>query len=207
MARNEAVLTDASSGTADGQPAGAWRGRRRPRLKLVLFTAVLVSLGAIVAFAVFREATGPTRTASARPALSPSRPAMTPVEEIYARALWSIHGEVKDGAYRMTFGGLKYKLGDIDRAELKARVWAAAGAYRQAEARIRALTPPPSLQGIHAEYLEAVRLYRDSAAEMAKVSEDGRDDHLAAALPLSQEASRKLLRVGKEIWPGEYVPN
>ena len=60
---------------------------------------------------------------------------------------------------------------------------------------------------MRAGYLEAVRLLRSSAAEMAKTAEDGRDEHLVAAFPLSQEASRRLLEVGKVIWPGEYVPN
>ncbi len=181
--------------------------RRLPRLKLGLLAGVLLSLVAIVGFALVREAATPPPGASARPVLATPRPALTPAEEIYARTLWSIHGQVKDGAYRMTFGGLKYKLGDIDRAKLGARLRASAEAYRDAESRVQALTPPPSLRSLHAEYLEALRLYRQAAAEMTKTFEDGREEHLAAALPLSQEASRKLLRVGKEIWPGEYVPN
>jgi hypothetical protein len=69
------------------------------------------------------------------------------------------------------------------------------------------MVPPPSLLQIHAQYLDAVHLFQRSAAEMQRVTADGRDDHLLAAHPLSQEASEKLLRVGNTIWPGEYLPN
>ena len=54
------------------------------------------------------------------------RPALTAAEETYARALWSIHEEVKGSSFRMTMGGLNYKIGDIDRAELRARIQAVA---------------------------------------------------------------------------------
>ena len=64
------------------------------------------------------------------------------------------------------------------------------------------LEPPPSLRAVHQDYLDALRLYQRSAAEMLKTPEDGRDEHLVAALPLSKEASRKLLVVGNVIWPG-----
>jgi hypothetical protein len=72
---------------------------------------------------------------------------------------------------------------------------------------VQALEPPPSLREVHGDYLEALRLYQRSAEEMLRTGNDGRDDHLVTALPLSQEASRKLLLVGNRIWPGEYVPN
>src|SRR2546422_2485695 len=70
-----------------------------PRLKLALFAAVLLSLLAAVLLAVVREAAMPPRAVGARPALTPARPALGAAEEVYARALWSIHGDVKDGAY------------------------------------------------------------------------------------------------------------
>ena len=46
-----------------------------------------------------------------------------------------------------------------------------------------------------------------SASEMALVSDDGRDDHLVRAHPLSTEAGVILLKVGNELWPTEYKPN
>ena len=50
-------------------------------------------------------------------------------------------------------------------------------------------------------------LFRSSAVEMAKLAADGREQHLLAAYPLSETASKKLLEVGDALWPGEYVPN
>ena len=60
---------------------------------------------------------------------------------------------------------------------------------------------------MHQQYLDAVRLYQQSAAEMSRVARDGRDAHLLAAHPLSLEASEKLLKVGGVLWPSEYKPN
>jgi hypothetical protein len=179
---------------------------RLPGVKLALLGVVVLGLLGILAFAAVRETTS-ARPAAARPALVPPRPALTAAEETYALALWPIHNEVKAGALRMTFGGLNYKLGEIDRRELRARIEAAREVYRQAGARIQALSPPASLQAVHAEYAEAVDLYQRSAVEMVKTGDDGRDEHLLAAFPMSQEAGRKLLRVGNVLWPGEYIPN
>jgi hypothetical protein len=179
---------------------------RLPSVKLALFGVVVLGLLGILAFAAVRETTT-ARPAAVRPALAPPRPALTAAEEAYALALWPIHNEVKAGALRMTFGGLNYKLGEIDRRELRARVEAAREVYRQADARIRALSPPSSFQALHAEYVDAVGLYQQSAMEMVKTGDDGSDEHLLAAFPMSQEAGRKLLRVGNVLWPGEYVPN
>ena len=139
--------------------------------------------------------------------MTPPRRALTAAEEKYARALWSVHEEVKGSAFRMTMGGLNYKIGDISHTELQERIRGVAEAYRRAEGRVQALDPPPSLRQVHDDYLDALRLYQRSADEMLRTRNDGRDDHLVTALPLSQEASRKLLLVGNLIWPGEYVPN
>ncbi len=180
------------------------------RSKGVLFGAVLLGLLGILAFAVVREATTAGRSTTLKrgePLRAAQRPALTAAEESYAMALWPMHNEVKTGALKMTFGGLAYKLKEIDRATLKARVDAANETYRRAEIRIRKLQPPPSLQKLHAEYLDAVGLYEQSAAEMARVFKDGRDEHLVAAFPMSKEAGEKVLRVGNTLWPGEYVPN
>jgi hypothetical protein len=180
----------------------------RPPLKLALLGLVFLGSVGILAFAALREATtGRVASSVARPALAASRRALTPAEEVYARALWSVHADVKRGSFQMTMGGLNYKIGDISHAELQTRIQEVAEVYRRAEGRVQALDPPPSLRDVHGEYLTALRLYQRSAEEMLRTRADGRDDHLVAALPLSQEASRKLLLVGNVIWPGEYVPN
>jgi hypothetical protein len=208
VARSEVI----ARGPVDSpEPLGGRPPRRWPTPRALVFGAALLTLTGIVLVAVVREARGPDRpsnlAASPNPFGPPPRPALTRAEEAYARALWKIHNDVKLGAVRMTFAGLAYKTGEIDRATLKTRVDATRDVYARAEARVRALQPPPSLGSVHANYLYAVRLYRQSAAEMARVAADGREQHLLAAYPLSETASKKLLEVGDALWPGEYVPN
>ena len=205
MARKDVLgpsIVDTSVPALHRRPAGRARG-------IVLGAALVALLGTTLA-AVIREAGLPRQTTTvavpSNPFASP-RPALTQAEETYSRALWKIHDDVKLGAVRMTFAGLAYKTGEIDRATFKARVDEARDVYARAEVRVRALQPPPSLRGVHADYLDAVRLYRQSAVEMIRVADDGRDQHLLAAYPLSETASKKLLKVGDALWPGEYVPN
>jgi hypothetical protein len=136
-----------------------------------------------------------------------ARPALSVDEEAYARALWPIHNSVKASALRMTLGGIQYKTQGLDPAVLQAQIAAARETYAQSESQIRALQPPPSMQQLHNDYLGAVLLYQESAAEMIKVVDDGRDDHLKNAFPLSQQGGQTLREVGSVLWPGEYVPN
>jgi len=199
-----------AAGTTDlksrALPAPA--SRRRPSVKIVLFGLVLLGLLGIVALATVREiSTSSASARTARPVLAPPRPPLTAAEEEYALALWPIHNEVKASALKMTLGGLSYKLGELDRTGLRARIEGSAETYRSAGLRIAALTPPASLARAHEMYSDAVRLYQQSAAEMLRVVGDGRDEHLVAAHPLSMEASEKLLKVGDILWPSEYKPN
>ena len=182
------------------------RGFLRP--KVLIAGLILLALLAILCASLLREATiaGPT-AATAPPSLAPPRPALAPAEEAYAQALWVIHADVKHAAYNLTFSGLRYKLKQADGSDFGTRVRDASRTLDRAEARIRALAPPPALSQVHAQYLDAVQLFQRSAAEMLKVTVDGRDEHLLAAYPLSQKASEELLRVGDTIWPGEYLPN
>jgi hypothetical protein len=189
-----------------GVPAA---GPKRLRsVKVMLFAALLLSLAGILAFAVVREATtAPVGSRTSRPALDPPRPPLTAAEEKYALDLWPIHNEVKASALRMTFGGMAYKLGELDRAGLRARIGASQATYRRAATRVAALAPPASLARVHQMYVDAVRLYERSAAEMVRVADDGRDEHLIAAHPMSMEAGENLLKVGDVLWPNEYKPN
>ena len=193
-----------SSTTAVGGPdrSGA---RRFARAGLLVVGLVMLALVAVLSAALVREAGTPSSTSKASPA--PPRKALTTAEEAYAQALWAIHGDVKRAAYTLTFSGMRYKLKEADAQEFETGVQDASQNLEQAEARVRALAAPPSLGAVHAQYLDAVDLFRRSAAEMLKATGDQSDDHLLAAQPLSQEASEKLLRVGDVIWPGEYLPN
>jgi hypothetical protein len=177
---------------------------------VILFGVVLMSLVGLLAVALSRELdTGQSsaRTTGTRPILGTPRPALTAEEEAYAQALWPIHNEVKAGALKMTMSGIQYKTNNADAASLRSHVMASMETYRQAERRILELKPPRSLEGVHDDYLAAVRLYLQSGAEMIKLSEDNRDDHLVAAFPLSQEGGKRIRAVGAVLWPSEYVPN
>jgi hypothetical protein len=108
---------------------------------------------------------------------------------------------------RLSLGQIFYKINDLDRRALKARADEALATYRRSEARIRALEPPASVRHEHEEYLTAVDLFRRSVVEILKMFEDGRDDHLNAAYPLSQQASDKIREVGLKFWRNEFPPN
>jgi len=197
-------------GAGVSQPPASLTGesRRSPNVKIFLFSFVLLSLLGVLTLAAVREVvTSSANSRTAHPTLAPARPPLTPAEEAYALALWPIHNEVKASALKMTLGGLAYKLGELDRAGLKSKVDASSETYRRAATRIAALTPPASLAQVHEMYVDAVRLYQRSAAEMVRVGGDGRDEHLVVAQPLSMEASEKLLKVGDVLWPSEYKPN
>jgi hypothetical protein len=181
-----------------------------PHVKRSLVAAAVVALLGIVLFAVTHEATkaarAPTSVVSPR-AAAPAQPAFTPAEETYIRALWPIHGEVQRSTVRLSLGQIFYKINDMDRRALKARADEALATYRRSEARIRTLEPPASMRYEHEEYLAAVGLFHQSVVEVLKMFEDGRDDHLNVAYPLSQQASDKIREVGLKFWRNEFPPN
>jgi len=43
--------------------------------------------------------------------------------------------------------------------------------------------------------------------EANKMFKDGKEDHLLAAYPKSQEGSDKIREVGGKFWPNEFPPN
>jgi hypothetical protein len=164
----------------------------------------------VVAFAVTREATTTGRPSSptlSRPAATPPKPAFTRAEEAYIQALWPIHGEVERNAVRLSLGRIFYKANEIGKPELKARLEATLTAFQQAEERMQALQPPPSLARAHEEYLAAVRLFQQSALETMKMFEDGDDGHLLVAYPASREGSDKIREIGVKFWEDEFPPH
>jgi hypothetical protein len=210
MGRKEAASRGQGSSTArlhvDRHPGAWWR----PGVKGSGIVAAVVVLLGIVGFAVIREATvtarGPNQL-SPKPDSRPPRPAFTAAEEAYIRALWPIHGDVERTTVRMSLGQIFYKINDMDKPTLKGRVDEALSTYRRSEARLLALEPPPSVKREHADYLDAIRLFHQSAIEVLKMFQDGRDDHMNAAYPLSQKASDKIREVGGKFWPDEFPPN
>ncbi len=184
--------------------------RRGPGVKLILVGVVALSLLLFVAFALGRElgaVPDVARQSAARPVIATPRPALTAAEEAYAQALWSIHNDVKASALKVSVASIQYRTNGIEAPALFQQLDASLVVYRRAEADIQALRPPASFQAHHDDYLRAVRLYQQAAAEALKLRDGSREDHLAAAFPIGQEGGKILRRVGAALWPNEYVPS
>jgi hypothetical protein len=211
MGRKGAIFLEGLRGTGNGLSVKTLSHLRWPLgfKGSVLAVAALALLG-VLAFAATRELTtigrAPTPALS-RPALPPQMPAFTRAEEAYIQALWPIHGEVERSTVRMSLGKIFYKTNDIGKAELKTRVDDALATYRRAETRISALRAPLSLERAHNDYLAAIGLFQKSALEVLKMFDDGNDNHLLAAYPLSQDGSNKIRAIGAQFWRDEFPAN
>jgi len=169
---------------------------------------VVLGLAGIVLLATLHEQrTLPTPDAGASDVLASVPPPLTAAEEAYAAALWPIHSDVKVSAVQMTFAGLSYKLGELDRGGLHVRLHGLNERFAAATAQLRQLQPPASMQTLHGEYREALRLYREAVVEMVRVIDDGRDAHLLDAQAQSEKAAAILMKLSDALWPGEYKPN
>ena len=188
---------------------GSQRTARVAAVKGFGVGALVVGLIALMAVAAFRETAQPKpqQVATTTEANHVERPAVTAEEEAYARALWPIHAQVKQDAVKMTFAGLAYKMGDIKREAVRQRVAPLTQAFDSAASALGKLKPPASMQELHGDYLEAIKLYRQASVTMVKVAADGRDTHLVEAQVLSEKASGLTLKVGETLWPGEFKPN
>ena len=175
--------------------------------KMLILGILVLCLVGILSFAVSREVTSTSRPVSTQLSPRPLRAALSAAEEAYMGLLWPIHGDVERSAMRMSLGQILYKTGDLSRSELRTRMEQALATYRVAETRILALEPPTSLRSEHEQYLAAVRLFQESAVEAIKMFKDGREEHLLAAYPKSQEGSDNIMRVGGKFWPNEFPPN
>ena len=194
------------------EATGSQRTARLAALKGFGLGIVVVGLIAIVVFAMLRESAAPKpQAAPASPGEATmgveARPALTAAEEKYAHALWDVHARVKQGAVKMTFAGLAYKMGDIQRKALKQRVEPLIPVFSVALADAGKMQPPVSANELHRKYTEAIRLYRDAAAGMVKSAAEGGDRGLMEAQELSDRAATLTLIVGDNLWPGEYKPN
>jgi len=203
------TTANVSGRTAGGQPPERPRARVALRAKVCVLVFGAMVFGGILALAVVHEVTS-RRVATSmvtQPPPRPARPPLSRAEEAYSQALWPIHGAVERSAVRVSLGQIFYKTHDMDRAELKTRVDDALATYQQAERRLRELQPPPSLERAHDNYLAAVQLFQKSAFEVLKMFDDGNDDHLLVAYPLSLEGSNKIRAVGAQFWRDEFPPN
>jgi hypothetical protein len=197
----------ASAGVPLRQARARQQRSGRPSLKLVLFTLVVAALGATVGYAISRESAVAPSAATARPALPTPRPPLSPAEQSYIEAVWPIHTQVESISTRVALGTIFYTTHDLDRAELRTRLDTALATYRLADAQLRALQPPPSVISSHEAYLSALQLFQQSTIEMLKLFDDGSEQHLVAAYPLSLEGSNRIREVGVKLWPDEFPPN
>lgn len=175
--------------------------------KALILGAALAGLVGLAAYSIKHEAGVAPEPATAERTAEPRRPVLSAAEEQYIRELWPIHGDVERSTMRTSLGQIRYKTQDLSRAELGTRVKEALASYQAAEKRLHALEPPTSLRSEHEEYLLAVRLFKESAAEVLEMFTDGRDDHMLAAYPKSLEASNKIREVGGKFWPHEFPPH
>jgi hypothetical protein len=127
-------------------------------------------------------------------------------EQRYADALWPIHTQLEQTVARVGLGAAVYQSRDIDSRELKARLSQGLASYRRAGEQVAALQPPPALRTPHREYLTAVRLFEQSTLEMLRMYEDGDEEHLSSALPLTLDGTKRLRDVSGQVWPDDVPP-
>ncbi len=173
-----------------------------------MLALAVLALAAFAIYAAVREwqLTNSAEVAAPVDAVA-ERPALTGDEERYARDLWSIHQRVRTGVPRLSFAGLAYKMGDIGKGDVPARIAPVGVMLATARTNMQTLVPPPSLREAHREYLDAIDTYQQALIEMGGIARDGNEEHLIKAQALSERASGALLKVSEVLWPGEHKPN
>jgi hypothetical protein len=148
----------------------------------------------------------PVQAVSSR-AEQPQPPALTADEERFATALWAVHREATRLAVAMSFAGIVYQAEGRDARALARKVEPMAKFFQDAEIQVRAMSTPASLSSMQGQYVEAMALYANAAAEILKFTEDSDSQHLGAAHRMNMRASQDMLRVGEVLWPGQYKPH
>ena len=174
----------------------------------MLLAGAVVVLAATVGAALLQEIRPrPVPQPAAATSPRPQPPAQTADEERYAAALWAVHREVTPSAVAMSFAGISYQTEGRDARGLAHRIEPLGRFFRDAEARVRALSAPPSMSRTHGQYVAAMALYAEAADEMLKFTADGDARHLADAHRMGVNASEDILRAGEVLWPGQYKPH
>jgi hypothetical protein len=182
---------------------------RNPRVRTALLSTVVIALVATVGVALQKEIVAKITSPPTVPASveAPEQPALSPVEEAYALALWPIHSETKLAAVTMSSAGIAYKVEDHDTAKFVAKLEQVRHSFETASAQAQALPVPDSMRKTQEQFLAALALYTNASSEMGKIAIDGSDEHLIAGQGMSQRATESALGVGQILWPGEYKPN
>lgn len=180
-------------------------------LVLVLFAATHAmkakNIGSASVATIDKPAAKPDFNTMYTAGAAPERRAFNAAEEAYSVALWRVHDQVKTSSVQLSFTGLSYKLKELDRAGVKAKIAPQAEIYRSALQDLGKLTVPDSLKELHGSYVKAVNFYADAAQDMMKIAADGNEQHLLDAHSKTNQAGTLLLKVGAELWPGEFKPN
>jgi hypothetical protein len=183
-----------------------------PRGRSLLLAGVVVTLAAITGAAWLHEVrprsvvqsavqTASTQSEKTQP------PALTADEERFATALWAVHREATRLAVAMSFAGITYQTEDRDARALARKIEPVARFFHDAEMQVRTMSTPPSLSRTHEQYVDAMALFANAAAEMLKFTEDGDSQRLSDAHRMDVRASEDMLRVGEVLWPGQYKPH
>jgi len=183
-----------------------------PGGRSLLLAGVVVALAAITGAAWLHEVRPRTAVQPAAQTVStraekPQPPALTADEERYATALWAVHRDATRFAVAMSFAGITYQTEDRDARALARKIEPLAKFFHDAEMQVRVMSTPPSLSGTQGQYVDAMALFANAAAEMLKFTEDGDPQRLGDAHRMDVRASEDMLRVGEVLWPGQYKPH
>jgi hypothetical protein len=183
-----------------------------PGARSLLLAGVVVALAATIGSAWLHEmrprsAVKPAAQTASTSAEQPQPRALTADEEGFATALWAVHREATRSAVAMSFAGITYQTEGRDARALARRIEPLAKFFQDAEMRVRTMSPPPPLSSTHEQYVDAMALYANAAAEMLKFTEDGDSQRLDEAHRMDVRASEDMLRVGEVLWPGQYKPH
>ena len=178
----------------------------------MLLAGVVVALAATTGAAWLHEVrprsvVQPAAETVSTQAERPQPPALTADEERFATALWAIHREATRSAVAMSFAGITYQAEDRDARALARKIEPLAKFFHDAEIQVRTLSAPHSLASTQKQYIDAMALYANAAAEVLKFTEDGDSQRLGNAHQMDLRASEDLLRVGEVLWPGQYKPH
>ena len=179
-----------------------------PGGRSLLLAGVVGALAAITGAAWLHEVRprSAAQTVSTR-AEKPQPPALTADEERFATALWAVHREATRLAVAMSFAGITYQTEDRDARALARKIEPLAKFFHDAEMQVRTMSTPPSLSRTQGQYVDAMALFANAAAEILKFTEDGDPQRLGDAHRMDVTASEDMLRVGEVLWPGQYKPH
>ena len=147
-----------------------------PGGRSLLLAGVVVALAATIGSAWLHEmrprsAVKPAAQTVSTSAEQPQPRALTADEERFATALWAVHREATRSAVAMSFAGIAYQTENRDARAFARRIEPLARFFHDAEMQVRTMSTPPSLSRTQGQYVDAMALFANAAAEMLKFTE------------------------------------